>query len=115
MAGTAARHWSCQRSTLLQSASGMRAQQEGQRLAEGPTDRHRRKHSRRNACPREKRHHPAACSPPRQKAPTAPSGRGSGAAGGAQAAATQAAASSAALGPGATKWMRLSPISESPH
>eukprot|EP00969_Alexandrium_andersonii_P191148 8443257-Alexandrium_andersonii.AAC.1 len=60
----------------------MRARHEGQRLAEGLTDRYRHKHSQWNACPHVKRHQPAPCSSPRQKAQTAPSSRGSGAAGG---------------------------------
>eukprot|EP00969_Alexandrium_andersonii_P145845 6450483-Alexandrium_andersonii.AAC.1 len=67
----------------------MRARQEGRRLADGLTDRYRRKRSQWNACPRVKRHQPASCSSPRQNAQAAPSGRGPGAVSGAQEAASQ--------------------------
>eukprot|EP00969_Alexandrium_andersonii_P071455 3154540-Alexandrium_andersonii.AAC.1 len=65
LAGTAAWHCPCQRSTLAQSASGMRARQKGQRLAECPTDRYRRKRLQWNARPQVKRRRPASCSSPK--------------------------------------------------
>eukprot|EP00969_Alexandrium_andersonii_P209626 9260158-Alexandrium_andersonii.AAC.1 len=88
---------------------------EGQHPADWPTERKRHKQSQWNACPRENRHQPAACSSPRQRHRRLRPAEDRGGAGGVEGVAIQAAGSSAALALGATRWTRLSPASQSSH